>query len=245
MESGYWQVEMDSVDWDKIAFTLGTGLWKFTVMPFGLCNTPATFKRLTDNVFTGLLWKNCLLWCHKCKVCWASYWPQKKPRASMKQYYVGSPFQRMTLHISGWYPEYEHENKCILVATDYFRKWVEVYINPYQEVRTVADVLIREFISRFGVLLELHSDQGCNFWSELFCDMCKKLSIYKTRWQHCFRWNGKRMKGGSGNNSLRMFQTIKLGTSSIFSDGIQIHHQWINRTDASMNTFRKRNAANL
>ena len=41
--SGYWQVEMDQQDVDKIAFVTRQGLLRFTVMPFGLCNAPATF----------------------------------------------------------------------------------------------------------------------------------------------------------------------------------------------------------
>ncbi len=36
--SGYWQVEMDQGDIDKTAFVTRQGLFRFTVMPFGLCN---------------------------------------------------------------------------------------------------------------------------------------------------------------------------------------------------------------
>ena len=41
--SGYWQVEVDQKDREKTAFTTPDGLFEFTRMPFGLCNTPATF----------------------------------------------------------------------------------------------------------------------------------------------------------------------------------------------------------
>ena len=60
--SGYWQVEVDPKDREKIAFTTYDGLFDFLKMPFGLCNAPATFQRLMDLVLAGLQWTNCLVY---------------------------------------------------------------------------------------------------------------------------------------------------------------------------------------
>ncbi|KAK3749616.1 hypothetical protein QZH41_012954 [Actinostola sp. cb2023] len=120
-------------------------------------------------------------WCRKCDVCAASKRPQKTPRAAMKRYNVGAPLERVALDVLGPLPESESSNKYILVVADYFSKWTEAYAIPNQEAVTVAKRVVDEFVSRFGVPRQLHSDQGRNFISAVFTEMCALLGIDKTR----------------------------------------------------------------
>ena len=51
LASGYHQIAMDDSSIYRTAFTTSLGQWEFLVMPFGLCNAPATFQRLMNQVF--------------------------------------------------------------------------------------------------------------------------------------------------------------------------------------------------
>jgi len=62
LKSGYWQIKICARDKEKTAFSIGNGLWQFTVMPFDLCNAPATFERLMEKVLHKLLSKICLVY---------------------------------------------------------------------------------------------------------------------------------------------------------------------------------------
>ena len=45
----------------------------------------------------------------------------------------------------------------------------------------MADLSVKEVICRFGVPLLIHSDQGHNFESAVFTEMCQMLGMHKTR----------------------------------------------------------------
>ena len=57
-------------------------------------------------------------------------------------------------------PTTESGHKYILFVVDYFTIWPEAFSLSNQEAATVAEVLVKEYVCRYGVLLSLHSDQG-------------------------------------------------------------------------------------
>ena len=62
LASGYWQVPLTDSAKEKTAFSTKFGLYQFNVMPFGLCNAPATFERLMERVLKGHIGNRCLVY---------------------------------------------------------------------------------------------------------------------------------------------------------------------------------------
>jgi hypothetical protein len=66
-------------------------------------------------------------------------------------------------------------------VVDQFTKWVECIPLPSQTAEVTADAMVNQVFCRLGIPMELMSDRGSNFESELFSEVCKLLHIHKTR----------------------------------------------------------------
>ena len=72
-------------------------------------------------------------------------------------------------------------NRYIMVVVDYCTKWVEAMPMVDQTAQTCARHFVEDFVCRLGIPEQLHSDQGRQFESALFQEMCRLLRINKTR----------------------------------------------------------------
>jgi len=120
-------------------------------------------------------------WCATCQTCCTRKSAAPKKRAGLQTIGAGYPLQVVSVDIMGPLPETDSGSKYVLVAVDYFTRWVEAYGIPNQEATTVARKLVDEMFCRFSPPEQLHSDQGRQFESELVKEVCKLLGVKKTR----------------------------------------------------------------
>ena len=116
-----------------------------------------------------------------CDICEERKHPGRKKRNYMQHYIAGGRFERVAADIAGPFPKTKNDNVYILVISDYFTKFTEIYPIPNMEAKTIANVFFRGWIKRYGCPYEFHSDQGTQFESQIFQNLCTMFDITKTR----------------------------------------------------------------
>ncbi|GJV05465.1 reverse transcriptase domain-containing protein [Tanacetum coccineum] len=87
------------------------------------------------------------------------------------------PFYKWGIDIAGPFPEGPGKVKFLIVAMDYFTKWIEA-----KAVATISGTQVKKFVwndivCRFGLPGEIISDNGKQFSGDPFKDWCEKLNI--------------------------------------------------------------------
>ena len=91
----------------------------------------------------------------------------------------GEPFDRLGIEIMGPLPTTQNDNKYIMVVIDHFIKYSEAYALPSHTAIDVSDTIVTQFISIIGIPKQILSDQGPEFMSDVFTNLCKLLDINK------------------------------------------------------------------
>ena len=69
----------------------------------------------------------------------------------------------------------------MLTVIDHFSKWANAFPIRNQEAKTIAQTLLDKVFCYLGMPLQILSDQGANFQSDLFKELCFALNIEKIR----------------------------------------------------------------
>ena len=139
-----------------------------------------TISRVLQHFYWYGLREDVKNWIRQCDTCEAIKIPPVRPWAPLGAKLVGAPLDRLGTDFLGPLPLTSRGNRFILVVTDYFTKWVEIFAVPDQTAVTTAELILNEVIARFGCPYEIHSDQGRNYESTIFTELCRLLEVRKT-----------------------------------------------------------------
>ena len=140
-----------------------------------------TAMQIKNRYFWPGLNRDVAEWCRQCPQCAQSKGSPLRPHGELHKIPVGAPLDLVTMDILSGLPTSWDGSKYILVLVDAFTKWVEAYPLPDQEATTCMDAAYAGFFARFGLPLQLHSDQGRNFESTLVKELCALAEVHKTR----------------------------------------------------------------
>ena len=158
----------------------------------GHLGTKKTKEKLLQRYYWFQVREDVNNWVRSCDVCVSVKGPVQFPKAPQGKMCSGAPLDRLCTDVLGPFPESPRGNKYILVVTDHFTRWVEIFAIPDQTAVTCASKILNEVIARYGCPLDIHSDQGRNYTSQLFLELCQMLDIRKTRTtSHNPRCNGQ------------------------------------------------------
>lgn len=116
----------------------------------------------------------------KCEICQKNKITQRKTKMPLE--ITTTPdvvFEKCALDIVGPLTETLNGNRYLLTFQDELSKYTLATPLRTQDAETVAKAFVQEVILKFGIPQVVLTDQGSNFMSEVFRNMCKLLKIKK------------------------------------------------------------------
>ena len=148
----------------------------------GICGNHASPRSLVSKAIrTGYFWPtmqgDVFELVKKCEKCQRFGNVQRLPAERMTTITSPWPFAQWGIDIVGPPPLGKGQVNFLLVAIDYFTKWVEA-----EALATITEARIQNFvwkniICRFGIPLTIISNNGRQFDSQGFKDFCSGLGI--------------------------------------------------------------------
>jgi transposase InsO family protein len=90
-------------------------------------------------------------------------------------------WEKCTLNIVGSLSRTLDGNKYVLTFQDELSKYTLAIPIKQQDASKIARDFVEEFILKFGIPQMVLTDQGSNFMSEVFTNICKLLRIKKLK----------------------------------------------------------------
>ncbi|CAN1313709.1 Transposon Tf2-6 polyprotein [Linum perenne] len=148
----------------------------------GVCGMHIGAKSLEKNVLLqGYYWptirrdsEELVKRCHKCQLFANTH---HLPSTALQPVVSPWPFAFWGMDLLGPFPEAVGKRKYIIVAVDYFTKWVEAEALASITAYQVQKFVLKNVITRFSLPLGFICDHGTQFDCTAFLDFCQEFKI--------------------------------------------------------------------
>uniref|UniRef100_A0A2N9GLC3 Integrase catalytic domain-containing protein n=1 Tax=Fagus sylvatica TaxID=28930 RepID=A0A2N9GLC3_FAGSY len=148
----------------------------------GICGSHTGGRSLAHRALTQGYWwpymqKDVMAYVKKCEKCQSFLHSVHQPAGELQPLVSPWPFAQWGMDLVGPLPRAMGNRRWLIVATDYFTKWVEA--KPLANIRDKDSIKFvwKNIITRFGIPKTIVSDNGSQFNSKPFTKYCLELGI--------------------------------------------------------------------
>ncbi|XP_057808690.1 uncharacterized protein LOC131023162 [Salvia miltiorrhiza] len=148
----------------------------------GCCGGHTGFRDLIrKTIWAGFYWptitNDARKFVRKCEACQRHAGRINIPGETMGVMYAACPFDKWGIDIVGKLPTAPGGKCFLIVAVDYFSKWVEAEAVSKIDEGTVERFIWRNICCRYGVPRIIVSDNGTQFTGQKIADFCDRMDI--------------------------------------------------------------------
>ena len=140
-------------------------------------------KKTKGKVFAKFYWdrwsQDCELYCQSCLTCLKRKKGSHNPKAPLNPITVSAPFEIVAMDALGPLCESWEGDKHIVVFSDYLTRYVEAFPVVNLKAPTIAHLLFKEIICRYGAPQKLLSDRGTPFLNQIVQGVCEIMNTLK------------------------------------------------------------------
>jgi hypothetical protein len=136
-----------------------------------------TLFRLSSRVYWASMRKDIFNYVAACEDCQKFKYNNIPTATPMQLHEVHEPWHTIGIDIMGPFPATSRQKRFLLVIVDYFTRWIEIFSMRITTSIEIAEVLINQVFTRYGLPRYILSDNGPQFVSNLFSEFCQLMTI--------------------------------------------------------------------
>eukprot|EP00253_Pinus_taeda_P009467 PITA_09467 len=165
-------------------------------------------KILRAGYYWPTLFKDSHSYVRKCQVCQTTAGRQKKPSLPLRSVNIEQPFTQWGLDIKGEIvPHSSKQHRYILMATDYFTKWVEAIPLKKANFENIIEFIDQFIITRFGLPSALIFDNASYFSGNAMTEFALKRG-FKLKYSANYYPQGNGLAESTNKILIRIIKRI-------------------------------------